>query len=100
MVERVHSGRQMVSSQNARRAVWRPLWELPRRIDLIVSLTRRELAARYKGSALGIVWAVLTPEVMIAIFTIIFAGNDDRDLHNHLCRDLQSEVWRKHFSMG
>src|ERR1041385_6730874 len=74
MVERVHSGRQMVSSQNARRAVWRPLWELPRRIDLIVSLTKRELAARYKGSALGIVWAILTPVVMIAIFTIIFAG--------------------------
>ena len=64
----------MISAQTARRAVWRPLWELPRRLDLILSLTRRELAARYKGSALGIIWAVLTPIVMIAIFTIIFAG--------------------------
>src|SRR4030095_10554327 len=35
---------------------------------------RRELLARYKGSALGIVWALLTPIVMIAIFTLIFAG--------------------------
>ena len=65
---------QMISAQAARRAVWRPLWELPRRLDLILSLTKRELAARYKGSALGIIWAVLTPVVMIAIFTIIFAG--------------------------
>lgn len=30
--------------------------------------------ARYKGSVLGIIWAVLTPVVMIAIFTFIFAG--------------------------
>ena len=64
----------MISAHTARRAVWRPLWELPRRVDLIASLTKRELAARYKGSALGIVWAILTPVVMIAIFTIIFAG--------------------------
>lgn len=64
----------MISAQTARRAVWRPLWELPRRFDLILSLARRELAARYKGSVLGIVWAVLTPIVMIAIFTFIFAG--------------------------
>jgi lipopolysaccharide transport system permease protein len=64
----------MISAQTARRAVWRPLWELPGRFDLVASLARRELAARYKGSVLGIVWAVLTPVVMIAIFTFIFAG--------------------------
>jgi lipopolysaccharide transport system permease protein len=64
----------MISAQTARRAVWRPLWQLPGRADLIVSLTKRELAARYRGSILGIVWAVLTPVVMIAIFTLIFSG--------------------------
>lgn len=64
----------MISAQTARRAVWRPLWELPGRFELILSLARRELLARYKGSALGIVWALLTPIVMIAIFTFIFAG--------------------------
>ncbi|PYS23532.1 MAG: sugar ABC transporter permease [Acidobacteria bacterium] len=64
----------MISAQTARRAVWRPLWQLPGRFDLIISLTKRELAARYRGSILGIVWALLTPVVMIAIFTIIFAG--------------------------
>ena len=64
----------MISAQTARRAIWRPLWELPGRIDLILSLARRELVARYKGSVLGIIWAVLNPVVMIAIFTFIFAG--------------------------
>src|SRR5713226_7782330 len=64
----------MISAQTARRAVWRPLWQLPWRFELIASLTKRELAARYRGSVLGFVWAVLTPVVMIAIFTIIFAG--------------------------
>src|SRR5881392_1683462 len=64
----------MISAHTARRAVWRPLWELPGRADLILSLTRRELAARYRGSILGIVWALLTPIVMISIFTFIFSG--------------------------
>lgn len=37
-------------------------------------LARRELAARYRGSVLGLVWALVTPLVMIGIFTFIFAG--------------------------
>jgi lipopolysaccharide transport system permease protein len=64
----------MISAQTARRAVWRPLWELPGRFELIMSLARRDLVSRYKGSVLGIVWAIVTPVVMIAIFTFIFAG--------------------------
>ena len=64
----------MISAQTARRAVWLPLWQLPGRLDLILSLARRDLTARYKGSVLGIVWAIITPVVMIAIFTFIFAG--------------------------
>ena len=54
--------------------IWRPLWQLPSRGDLIFSFAKRELLGRYKGSVLGIAWAVLTPVVMIAIFTFIFAG--------------------------
>jgi lipopolysaccharide transport system permease protein len=64
----------MISAQDSRRLVWRPLWELPGRFELIRSLAARELAARYRGSALGVVWAMLTPAVMIAIYTFIFAG--------------------------
>lgn len=44
------------------------------RAELTFSFARRELLGRYKGSMLGIAWAVLTPVVMIAIFTFIFAG--------------------------
>lgn len=64
----------MISAQLLRRNVWRPLWELPQRIDLIVSLTKRELTGRYRGSILGFLWTLVTPLVMIAIFTLIFAG--------------------------
>lgn len=56
------------------RTIWQPLWQLPSRGDLIFSFAKRELLGRYKGSVLGIAWAVLTPVVMIAIFTFIFAG--------------------------
>src|SRR2546423_4549355 len=66
--------RGMISAQTARRAVWRPLIELPRRFDLVWPLARRMVVARYRGSALGLVWAVLTPLVMIAVFTFLFAG--------------------------
>jgi lipopolysaccharide transport system permease protein len=65
--------RGMISAQTARRAVWRPLFELPRRLDLIWPLARRMMLARYRGSALGLLWAVLTPAVMIAVFTFLFA---------------------------
>src|SRR5689334_8481602 len=58
----------------AHRTIWRPHWQLPSRAELIFSFAKRELLGRYKGSVLGIVWAVLTPVVMIAIFTFIFAG--------------------------
>src|SRR5204863_5713825 len=60
--------------ETAQRKVWQPLWQLPSRSYLIFSFAKRELLGRYKGSALGIAWAVLTPVVMIAIFTFIFAG--------------------------
>jgi lipopolysaccharide transport system permease protein len=56
------------------RRIWQPLWQLPSRADLIYSLAKRELLTRYKGSVLGIIWALITPVVMIGIFTIVFSG--------------------------
>ena len=64
----------MISSHTVQREVWRPLWQLPSRAELIWSLAKRDLLTRYKGSVLGLVWALLTPVVTIAIFTFIFAG--------------------------
>jgi len=64
----------MLAAQTVKQNIWRPLLELPRRRELILSLAKRDLLTRYKGSVLGLVWAVITPVVMIAIFTFIFAG--------------------------
>jgi lipopolysaccharide transport system permease protein len=64
----------MLNMVSARASVWRPLWELPGRADLIRPLARRMLLSRYRGSALGVVWAALTPLVLIAVFTFLFAG--------------------------
>jgi lipopolysaccharide transport system permease protein len=37
-------------------------------------MVRRDLSSRYKGSIIGPAWAVITPAVMIVIFTAIFSG--------------------------
>lgn len=47
----------------ALRAVWRSR-------ELIRTLTERELRARYKQAALGIVWAIVTPLAMVVAFTL------------------------------
>lgn len=40
--------------------------------SLIRQLVTREFAQRYRGSLLGPVWAVLTPLIMVTMFTFIF----------------------------
>lgn len=37
-------------------------------------LTVRELSQRFRGSMLGLVWAVLTPLLTAAVFTLVFTG--------------------------
>ncbi|PWC85427.1 sugar ABC transporter permease [Azospirillum sp. TSH100] len=41
--------------------------------SLILRLARREIDARYRGSVLGIVWAVLNPILMLAVYTFVFS---------------------------
>src|ERR671910_3180613 len=40
---------------------------------LIKYLVQRQLASSYRGSYLGLVWAFLSPLVMVALFTIVFS---------------------------
>lgn len=40
---------------------------------LIRRLVMREIAARYRGSILGIGWALLTPVVLLAVYTFVFS---------------------------
>lgn len=51
------------------RVDWR---ELKRYRDLFFVLARRDIAVRYKQTALGIFWAVLQPFVTMVVFTFIF----------------------------
>lgn len=47
-----------------------PLW---RQRQLTLRLIRRELASRYQGSALGWGWSLLTPLLMLAVYTFVFS---------------------------
>jgi ABC-2 type transport system permease protein len=41
--------------------------------DLLRTLVRREVRLRYKGSALGLVWSLLYPLAMMAVYTLVFS---------------------------
>ncbi len=43
------------------------------RRDLLFNLTRAELSARYRTAALGLIWFLLTPLILMVVLTIVFA---------------------------
>ena len=43
------------------------------RFPVLINLARREIRAQYVGSALGIVWQLITPLVMILVFWVVFS---------------------------
>ena len=42
--------------------------------ELLSQLSRREIAGRYRGSHLGVLWALLTPMMTLAVFTLVFGA--------------------------
>jgi lipopolysaccharide transport system permease protein len=40
---------------------------------LLWQLTKKDIATRYKGSVLGILWSFIMPLIMLAIYTIVFS---------------------------
>lgn len=52
---------------------WTVAGTLYRHRDLIRQLTWREVAGRYRGSALGILWSLLLPLAMLAVYTFVFS---------------------------
>jgi len=40
---------------------------------LLAQITKREIASRYRGSALGFIWAFLNPLLMLAVYTFVFS---------------------------
>lgn len=79
--------------------------------DLIAILTWREIAGRYRGSLLGSLWPVLTPVIMLALYTVVFGvilpsrwpsdpdegmgGFALRLLSGMLVHGLLAEVWNR-----
>lgn len=45
-------------------------WLLHR--DLIAQMTRKEIITRYRGSLMGVLWSLITPLLMLAVFTLVF----------------------------
>lgn len=41
--------------------------------ELISQMVRREVAGRYKGSALGLAWSFFNPVFMLAVYTFVFS---------------------------
>ncbi len=54
------------------RFFWEPLSLFSRHWILLRRLTRREFEAKYRGSMLGVAWAVITPIVMMMVYTFVF----------------------------
>ncbi len=42
-------------------------------LELIASLTRREISSRYRGSFLGFCWPVLQPILLLGVYTFVFS---------------------------
>ncbi|TPJ77787.1 ABC transporter permease [Mesorhizobium sp. B2-6-2] len=47
-------------------------FELRSLFSLAISLIRREVAGRYRGSAFGLLWSLLNPLFMLAVYTFVF----------------------------
>ncbi len=50
-------------------ALLRNLW---RHRALVLALSRREIAGRYRGSVFGVFWSFLNPILMLSVFTFVF----------------------------
>ena len=50
---------------------WLACWRQRR---LLIELTRREIVLSTRGTLLGVLWLVLTPLLLLAVYTFVFAG--------------------------
>ena len=70
----------IIESNRSPREVWSDLW-LYR--ELFLFLAWRDLLVRYKQTAIGLAWSVLTPLLTMTILTLVFgrlAGLPSADL--------------------
>ena len=53
--------------------MWQLIREIQKNRELIWALALKELQVRYKRSALGFLWALLNPLLMMMILTMVFS---------------------------
>ncbi|SJL83540.1 ABC transporter permease [Vibrio palustris] len=41
--------------------------------NLIYQLTKRDILSRYRGSAIGLTWSIITPLLMLTLYTFVFS---------------------------
>src|SRR5690606_14339374 len=51
-------------------ALVQSLW---RNRQLIATMTKREIAGRYRGSAMGLAWSLFNPIFMLLVYTFVFS---------------------------
>lgn len=68
------------SPLEAVRSVWRNR-------ELVRAMTWREIAGRYRGSALGMLWSFISPLLMLGIYTFVFSVCSRRVGPTRLRRD-------------
>ena len=49
-----------------------PFISLTQNWHLIQQMTRREIEAKYKGSLFGLLWSLITPLIMLAVYSFVF----------------------------
>jgi ABC-type polysaccharide/polyol phosphate export permease len=49
-----------------------PLFRTIRQWPLVVALTKRELSARYRGGALGFLWSLANPLLLLLVYATVF----------------------------
>jgi ABC-2 type transport system permease protein len=69
---RVRPSSDVVRVVSADKSVGRRLSEIWQSRDLVVNLVRSEIRVKYKNSALGMVWSMLSPAMTLAIYVLVF----------------------------
>lgn len=53
---------------------WQALVRWWRQLPLAWPLAKRDIMARYRGSLVGVAWALLAPLAMVGVYTLVFRG--------------------------
>lgn len=61
-----------MSNSTLRFSLWPNMLSYWQHRDLIITLAKREILGRYKGSAFGLLWPFLSPLLLLTVFTFVF----------------------------